>query len=83
MTKTNETVNRALGIDDNRNQKLMWQLDEVMNTKCPKAEGFKKIASLDITNEERVYLGYMLAKRIVIVRTPPMMRHMLDTVYDL
>jgi hypothetical protein len=82
-TKPAETVNQALGIDDNSNQKLMWNLDEIMNTKCPKAEAFKQIAALDITNEARVYLGYMLAKRIVIIRTPTILRQMLDTVYDL
>jgi hypothetical protein len=78
-----ETVSHALGIDDTRNQKLVWMIDEIMNTECPKADAFKKISALDITNDERVYLGYMLCKRIVVVKTPSPLLSMLEKIYQL
>lgn len=79
----NESAHHALGITDVRNTKLMWHLDEIMNAGGSKAEGFRKIAALDTTPEEKVYMGYMLCKRIVYLKTPPAGRPLIGKIYGL
>jgi hypothetical protein len=80
---SNETAAHALGITEQRNTKLMWYLDEIMESRCSKAEGMRRIAALETTQEEKVYMGYMLCKRIVILKTPTAMRPLLGKMYGL
>lgn len=80
---SNETVAHALRITEQRNTNLMWLLDEIMETGCSKAEGMRKLALIDATDEEKVYLGYMLCKRIVFLKTPSPMRPLIMKRYGL
>ena len=66
-------VEDALGImrGSSRHQKLAWMLDEIMHTKTVKAEAILAISELkDVTDLEKVYLGYMLMQRIFVLKVP-------------
>lgn len=78
-----DTVHHALGIDDNRNTKIMWMLDEIMDKEVPKATALEMISVLDISQVEKVYLGYMLCKRIVQIRTPQNLRGLVSKIFDI
>jgi len=65
-----ETLCHALGIDDTRERKLVWHVEEAMNTGCSKAEALQKFASVDASDVEKTYMGYLLV-RFIIYRTTP------------
>jgi len=78
-----ETLAHALNITPQREQKLIWLLDEIIREGGRKEVGIRKIANFDGTDEEKAYLGYMLCKRFVIMRTPAVARPMLAKIYGL
>ena len=63
-------LHQVLGIDDNRMQKLMWTLDEIMRSKHTKAEAFVAIDQAEATTTEKMMMSYMLAKRLMILNIP-------------
>jgi hypothetical protein len=65
-----ETLAHSLNITPQREQKLIWLLDEIVRDGGRKDVGIRKIAAFEGTSEEKAYLGYMLCKRFVIMKTP-------------
>ena len=60
-----ETLEHAIGMDPKRHTALTFAMDEIYYSSETKAEVVKKIAALKATDEERVWMGYILAKKII------------------
>lgn len=77
-----ETTNQALGIDDARKKKLEWYVEEACSSLViNKAESIRKIVeNKDATDEEKVYMGYLLTKYIIYKKTP---KHLYDLICKL
>lgn len=79
-----ETIAHALGIEDKRAEKLHWILDEIMEKSHAKADAIREIAKIpDASIEEKTYLGYLLCKRIVFLKTPTPARKIAMAMYKL
>lgn len=63
-------LNQVLLIDENRMQKLMWMLDEIMNKRLTKAEVFIDIEQVEGTTTEKMLMTYMFAKRLMLLKIP-------------
>lgn len=46
-------------------------------------ESMQKLSAMEVSNEERVYVGYLLCKYIVVKKTPEPLRGMLNQIYQL
>lgn len=65
-----QTTSGALGIDLNRKKKLEWYVEEAFAVSGKKADAIKKIATADATDEEKIYMGYLLTQYIIYKTTP-------------
>ena len=65
-----KTTTEALGIDLNRKKKLEWYVEEAFSVSGKKADAIKKIATADATEEEKIYMGYLLTQYIIYKTTP-------------
>jgi hypothetical protein len=62
-----QTVETALGISEKRHTQLTWIIEEMCIVGGTKADAIKKIAAMNVTEEEKVYLGFILCKKYVSV----------------
>ena len=58
-----ETVESALGIPPRRMWELTNRIEDICAAGGTKADGIRAIAKLDISDEERVYMGFLLCKK--------------------